>query len=112
MSKPYQRTPRGYDGPQTTSHKVADLLPGVLAKISDHFQIRPDLILLSWPDIVGPKIAPMTQAVSFNEGLMVVKVKNSTLFTLLQNNERPKLLSLLRRRFPNVEIKNLQFRLG
>jgi hypothetical protein len=108
---PY-RTPRQYDGTQVTSRRVTDLLPNVLAKIGEVYQQQPDLILAMWSDIIGPQLAPMARAVSFVEGVLLVKVKNSTLHSLLSQYERVRLLQLLRQKFPNVEIRNICFRLG
>ena len=84
MGKSIRRTPKGYDGTGLTTHKVSDLLPQVLARIGDVYQDRPDLILSAWPEIIGQKLAPMTQAVSFVEGVLSVKVKNSTLHSLFE----------------------------
>lgn len=91
---------------------MADLLPGVLAKIGEVYQQRADLILAMWPDIIGAKLATMTQAVSFVDGVLVVKVKNSTLHSLLSQNDKFRILNLLRQKFPHTEIKNIYFRIG
>ena len=112
MSKNYFRTPKQYDGTQVTSHRMTDLLPRVLAKIGEVYQQRADLILAMWPDVIGTKLAAMTQAVSFTNGILVVKVKNSTLHSLLSQHEKLRLLNLLRKKFPHVEIKNIYFRIG
>lgn len=106
------RTPRGYDGPGVTTHKVGDLLTNVLATIGDSFKERPDLLLAAWPEIIGQKLAPMTQAVSFCEGVLLVKVKNSTLYSLLNQNDKLKILNSLRQKFPKMQIKNVVFRIG
>jgi hypothetical protein len=110
--KPYCRTPKNYDGTETTTHKVSDLLPAVLSQIGEIYQQRPDLILASWPEIIGPKLASMTQAVSFSDGVLVVKVKNSTLYSLLSQNDKPRILNILRQKFPSVQIKTILFRIG
>lgn len=112
MNQFYSRTPKQYDGTRLTSHRITDLLPRVLAKIGERCQQRPDLILAMWPDIIGVKLAAMTQAVSFVDGVLVVKVKNSTLHSLLSQYEKLRLLHLLRQKFPNAEIKNIYFRIG
>lgn len=95
-----------------TSHRMADLLPLVLTRIGEVYQQRSDLILAVWPEIIGAKLAPMTQAVSFADGVLVVKVKNSTLHSLLSQNDKLRLLNLLRNKFPRAEIKNICFRIG
>ena len=106
------RTPLRYDGTDTTTHHIRHLLPVALSNIGDVFQQRPDLILAAWPDLVGPLFASMTQAIKFVEGVLTVKVTNSTLFSLLNQNEKPRLLLMLRKRFPQVSIKTIQFRIG
>lgn len=91
---------------------MGEVLPGVLARITEGYRDRPDMVLSTWPTLVGEKIAPMTEAVSFSEGTLVVKVKNSTLYSLLSQKERGRLLGALKKHFPNVEIRALQFRMG
>lgn len=112
MGKSYFRTPRKYDGTQVTSHQVIDLIPLVLSKIEKVYQQRSDLILLIWPEIIGEKLAKMTQAVSFSDGVLVVKVKNSTLHSLLNQHDKPRILSILRQRFPQVKIVDIFFQIG
>lgn len=110
--KPYQRTPKNYDGTGVTTHSIRELLPSVLSKLGEVYQQRPDLILATWPEIIGSKLASMTQAVSFVDGILVIKVKNSTLHSLLSQNDKPRILNSLRQRFPNVVIKTIVFRIG
>ncbi len=91
---------------------MVDLLPHVLAKVGEIYQQRSDLILATWPDIVGVRLATMTHAVSFSDAVLFVKVKNSTLHSLLNQHEKLRLLNKLRQKFPHVEIKNICFRIG
>lgn len=112
MSKFYSRTPKKYDGTQVTARRMTDVLPYVLAKIGEVYHQRADLILAMWPEIIGPRLAEMTQAVSFVDGVLLVKVKNSTLHSLLSQNDKMRLVNLLRQRFPRVEIKTICFRIG
>lgn len=107
-----RRTPKNYDGTGLTTHRVGEVLTTVLAKIGDSFQDRPDILLASWPEIIGPKLAPMTQAVSFINGVLVVKVRNSTLHSLLNQYEKGKVLASLRQKFPRANITNVIFRIG
>lgn len=106
------RTPKNYDGNKLTTHRFTDVLPSVLEQITANFKERPDLILATWPEIIGPKLAPMTQAVSFKDGVLTVKVKNSTLYSILSQNDKPKLLMALQKKFPSVFIKTILFRIG
>ena len=112
MTQKYRRTPRGYDGSGVTTHKISEVLPFVLKKVGMLHEQRTDLILASWPEIIGPKLASMTQALSFNSGVLVVKVKNSTLHSLLSQHDKPRIVASLKQKFPNVEIRNVVFRIG
>jgi hypothetical protein len=76
VGKTYFRTPKNYDGTAVTTHQMSELLPTVLAQIGKVYQQRPDLILAAWPQIIGPKLAAMTQALSFIDGVLTVKVRN------------------------------------
>lgn len=107
-----RRTPRNYDGAEVTTHRLHDLMPGVLSRISVTFSDRPDLILAAWPDVIGERLAPMTEAISFINGVLTVKVKNSTLYGLLCNNDKPKLVQALKAKFPKILIKTILFRIG
>lgn len=80
--------------------------------MGENQKLRPDLILAAWPKIIGPSLSPMTQAVFFESGILTVKVSNSTLYSLLVQHEKTRVLQVLRETFPGVEIKNIVFRLG
>ncbi len=111
MSKTYFRTPKHYDGTAVTTHRICDLLPLVLGEIGRIYEQNGEWILAKWPEIIGP-YAEMTQAVSFSEGVLVVKVKNSTLYSLLSRNDKYSLVASLRKAFPRTEIKTIHFRMG
>jgi hypothetical protein len=96
----------------TTNKQMKDLLPKVLQEIGAKHKDRPDLIVQSWPGIIGEKLAPMTKAVAFEKGILTVKVSNSTLYSLLSQHERGRLLKCLKQRFPAIEINNIYFRIG
>lgn len=108
----FRRTPRNYDGTAITTHRISELLPKVLGRIEKVYSDRPDLILASWPEIIGPQLATMTRAISFGYGILLVKVSNSTLYSLLSRIERPKLLRRLQERFPTAYVKDIHFKLG
>ncbi len=96
----------------TTSKSLRQLLPSVLRQIGRRHEERPDLILAAWPSLIGERLAPMTKAVSFVDGILTIKVRNSSLLSLLAQHERAKLLKDLRRKFPNAKIHNIRFCIG
>lgn len=112
MSKSVLRTPKNYDGTAVTTHRVGDLLSAVLSQIGSVYQDRPDLVLAAWPDIIGDKLAPMTQAISLVDGVLTVKVKNSTLHSLLSRHDKFRILAALKERFPKVKVNNIVFRIA
>jgi hypothetical protein len=112
LQKHYKRTPKGYDGAQTTTHQLQDLLTFAVSKIGTVYKDRPDLVLAAWPEIIGPKFASLTKAVSFDEGILAIKVKNSSLLSLLSQYEKPKILSSFKQKFPNMLFKSIVFRIG
>ncbi|MCP5492818.1 MAG: DUF721 domain-containing protein [Chlamydiales bacterium] len=107
-----RRIPRNYRGIAPTGRSLGDLLPKVLQSIDKRLATKPDLICKAWPELVGPKIAPMTQAVRFDQGVLHVKVKGSTLLHLLATYEKQRLIAQLQKRFPQSRVKNITFRIG
>lgn len=107
-----RRKSEGYNGTENTTSELSDLLPRLLAEIGHAHKERPDLVMLAWPEIIGKKLAPMTKALSFVDGILLVKVNNSTLYSLLSQQEKGRLLKSLREKFPSAGIKTIVFRLG
>jgi len=105
------RTPKNYSGTQPTTRNITDLLSAAMAKLNDCCKERPDLLLAAWPEIIGPKHAPMTQAVSFYEGVLTVKVKNSMLNSVL-NRDKYRFLTIIQQKFPKANIQNIVFRIA
>lgn len=104
---------KGYDGVEPTSRKLQSLLPIALMRIEECYGGgRPDRLLETWGKVVGAEVASMTRAVSFSEGKLLVKVNNSTLYSLLHNYEKGKILFRLQQLFPDVGLKNIIFRIG
>jgi len=112
MRKSSRRNPRGYDGTETTSRQIGDVLPGLMSKMNRVSRDQPHLILNAWPEVIGQRLASMTKADSFTDGVLFVKVANSTLHSLLSQHDKKKILANLRKRFPNSSIRNIMFRIG
>ncbi len=111
-NRPYCRIPKNYNGTCVTARPIAKLLPPLLNKIGHVYHQKGELVIASWPAIIGPTLASMTKAVSFIDGILLVKVKNSTLHSLLSQNDKIRLLRILREKFPQIDIKTIYFRIG
>ena len=103
------RTPKNYVGTGNPVKRMADLLPEVLVDLGRNVGDSKEQIFKFWHDLVGEKIAPLTEPVSFIDGVLTVKVKSSTLYSLLVTHEKPRLLGRLQEKF---SIRNLVFRAG
>jgi hypothetical protein len=104
-----KRTAKHYNGSLPTSKQLADLLPEALSAIREKAGEPTEEIFSFWPQLIGEKMAPLTEPVSYIEGVLTVKVKSSTLYSLLSVHERPRLLKQLREKF---SVRNLVFRVG
>ena len=106
------RIPRNYRGNLPTGRGLSTLLPKVLRGIQRKHQLRPDLVVASWKALVGPQISGMSKAQKFEGGKLFVKVKNSSLLSVLSTYEKERLLALLQKKFPAANIKEIIFRIG
>ncbi|HAZ15321.1 MAG TPA: DUF721 domain-containing protein [Parachlamydiales bacterium] len=95
-----------------TGKRIDELLPKVLGEIHETHRMRPDLVLIFWPEVLGGRFAALTKAISFQDGILTVRVSNSTLLSLLSQHEKPRLLKKLRERFPQFAFRNICFRMG
>ena len=103
------RTPRNYSGVQNPAKKMVDLLPDVLDNLRLKIKDPREEVFQLWKILMGEKMASLTEPISFVDGLLTVKVKSSTLYSLLVTVEKPRLLERLREKF---SIRDIIFRVG
>ncbi len=96
----------------TTLKSITRLCPNFLKKVTTACDQRSDLVLLAWPEIIGEELAPMTCAHRLYEGVLEVKVSNSTLLSILTYKEKRILLKKIKEKFPKTDIKDIRFRIG
>lgn len=106
------RFPKFYDGTSVTTQSIQELLPPALLLIKKEYERNPTSVLNSWNEIIGPQWSSMTRAISFFNGKLTVKVNNSTLYSLLNQYEKPRLLALLQKKLPQAAIKEIRFCIG
>ena len=100
------------NGTKLPHRQIKDLLGSFLDEVRSRAELRPDLILAGWAEIIDPKWKGMTEASSFEKGTVVIKVKNAALYSLLVQQEGSKLLKKLQSKFPESGIKKLKFCIG
>lgn len=71
-----------------TNKLLVNLLPKMLERIVAIQKDRPDLIVSAWREIIGKDLAVMAKAIGFEKGVLMVKVSNSTLYSLLAQHEK------------------------
>ena len=108
----HQRPYKKFNSTAVTSRTLTDILPQVFSKITSSYANKGILVLAAWPKVIGPALEGMTKAESFRDGILYVKVKNSTLYSLLCQFEKNRLLKILQDMFPQVVIKTISFRIG
>ncbi len=112
MRKLIKRIPKNYQGLEPTGREIKFLFPLILDEYDHRFNLKSERILAAWPELVGEQTASMSRVVSFSSGIVKVKVKNSTLLSLLANHEKARLLKQFKSRFPSHQIKNISFTIG
>jgi hypothetical protein len=112
MENSFKRTPRNYKGIDLPHKTIHNMIPFVLKKIEKKAFAQDSIIISSWKKIIGEKLSFMTQAVKFEEGILYVKVKSHTLYSLLVQHERVKLVQIYQKKFPHASVKNIHFSLG
>lgn len=105
-----RRNPKDYSGTYRTSHFLAEITPTVVEQLRKGLQDNPETVLSAWPEVIGPSHAPMARAENFSDGTLIVRVKNSILYSLLCQDKR-RIIERLRCKAPTVEIRNIIFRM-
>jgi len=91
---------------------IGDMLPDIISKIDLNYQNQPKNILIYWPEVIGKKLASFTEAYLFENGVLFVKVKSSTLYSILVQNEKIRLLKLMQEKFSRKTIRDIKFKIG
>ncbi len=112
MSYKSGRVPKNYEGLHPTGRTIKDLLEPILDQVEKVTNDKPLKLIEAWPQMVGEKVARMTRAVSVENGVFLVKVQNSTLYSLLELHEKSRLLNMIQSAFPHLKIKKILFRMG
>lgn len=103
-----KRTPRNYLGVQNPAKQLGDLLPEILTDIQARCSDEKAAIFQFWEALIGEKMAPLAEPFSWVDGVLTVKVKSATLYSLLCQHEKARLLTKLREKF---SVRNLIFRI-
>ncbi len=97
---------------QPTSKHLQNMLSNWLVDFEKIYEQKTCRIIEAWPMIIGEKFSSMTRAVSLNNKVLVVTVNNSTLYSLLCQHEKTRLLKKLQKQFSKNLITDIRFKIG
>lgn len=92
--------------------KLDGLLSNFLTRVEEKYKKNPCYIKDLWFEVLNNKFANMTEVVSFEKGTLTIKVKSSTLFSILNNYEKDHLLKKMQQKVSNKIIQQLIFKIG
>lgn len=104
-----ERTKRNFDGTSPTGKKISDLLPEILSALAKQPLDEMQGVTQLWFALMGEKMARFTQVVSLKNGVLTIKVKSATLYALLCQHEKARLLKSIQAKF---QVRELIFRVG
>lgn len=99
-------------GTKRTSKLLSEILPQFAKQFAKEDFFDPSLALKTWPDVIGSSLAGMTSAEKFVDGILYVRVTNSSLYSLLAGYEKQKLLQRMQEILPSSQIRDIFFRIG
>lgn len=90
--------------------RLKEVVPLALAQAGSRARMERALLLASWKEMVGPKLARLTEALALEDGVLTVRVADPVLAHQL-TYRRLDLLQRLSARFPG-KVREIRFRVG
>lgn len=104
-----QRTKRYYRGTLPTGKKISEVLPEMLKGLKVKSTDEKEVLFQFWYSLLGEKLGGLTQPISWNDGVLLVKVKSGALYATLCQHEKKRLLKAISAKF---KVRDLVFRIG
>ncbi len=111
MEQTLKRTPRYYNGSDTTSKSLHRLCNSFLHTLKKRKNCTKEEVFKAWYDIMGKQLAKYTEPVSLQKGVFTVKIKNSVLYSTLSTHDKNRVLLRLQKEVPN-QVKEIIFWFG
>jgi len=106
---------RGYrekaNAPDRT-HAVSESLEKVMKQLGLQERLTESQILAAWKEIVGEWFSLHTCPDRLRDGILFVRVVQSSVQFELDRNWKPKIIQKLKARFPSTRIREIKFRIG
>jgi predicted nucleic acid-binding Zn ribbon protein len=94
------------------TQSVADTLAGVMRKLGLEERLTESQILAAWKEIVGDWFALHTCPDRIRDGVLFVRVVQSSVHYELDRNCKVRILQKLKARFGPKRIRDIRFRVG
>jgi len=91
---------------------VSNTLEKVMRQLGLAERLTEAQILAAWKDIVGEWFALHTHPERIRDGILYVRVVQSTVHYELDRNWKPKIIQKLKARFGPARIREIRFRVG
>jgi predicted nucleic acid-binding Zn ribbon protein len=104
----YREKPAGPDRTQA----VGDTLEKVMRQLGLQERLTEGQILSAWKDIVGDWFALHTCPDRIRDGLLYVRVVQSSVFYELDRNCKARIIQKLKARFGASRVRDIRFRIG
>jgi predicted nucleic acid-binding Zn ribbon protein len=91
---------------------IGEILPAILGKLGLQERIREDEILNCWREIVGDFLAQHATPAGLRQGVLEVRVVQSTVYFELERNLKPGIVRKLQARFGRNTVRGIRFRIG
>ena len=98
--------------PRDTSKPIGETLAKVMAGLGLKDRLKEHEVLQAWRDIVGDFIAGHSNPQRLQDGVLYVRVLQSTVHYELDRVWKPQILDKLKKRFGAKTVREIKFRLG
>jgi len=106
---------RGYGeraAPQDRAQAVGETLEAVMRKLGLQERLTESQILGAWKEIVGEWFSLHTCPDRIRDGVLYVRVVQSSIHYELDRNWKPKIVQKLKTRFGAGKVRDVRFRVG
>jgi predicted nucleic acid-binding Zn ribbon protein len=98
--------------PPDRARAVGDTLEEVMRKLGLQDRLTESQILRAWKEIVGEWFALHTCPERLRDGVLFVRVVQSSVHYELDRNWKPKIIQKLKTRFGGGRVRDIKFRVG
>ena len=98
--------------PPDRTHAVGEMLEKVMRQLGLHERLTESQILSAWKDIVGEWLALHTCPERIRDGVLYVRVIQSSVHYELDRNCKAAIIQKLKTRFGATRVRDIRFRVG